>query len=102
MSDVECKHENVFRISVKGSDGFWFVWPDGTEGEGYAPNVPSVCNGDYLEVRLCCDCAKVLPSRFTDGVLSPDSIAEAKAEWEEKERQRKERMEAYRREREGR
>ena len=76
----DCTHKNRFSISVKGSDRFYFTWPNGAEGIGYAPSIQGLCGEDYLEMTICCDCSRVLE------IPSLQGFSDAQEEWEEERR----------------
>lgn len=65
-----CDHERVFVLSGKANDMSWWSWPNGQTGQGYAPNIPGLGGGDYVEVKLCIDCRTVLDLPTTEEFLA--------------------------------
>lgn len=90
MSD--CVHERTFSIGGKASDRHNWFWPDGSEGDGYAPNIPGLCGGDYVDLEVCIDCKIVIGFPSADEILELQEEDKANREeqrraWEERKRQ---------------
>lgn len=75
MKMDDCKHERMFFISGKTSDMNSWTYPNGLEEEGYVPTGIMDSCGDYLEVKVCCDC-KVLLNFNPDAVEQAEKHAE--------------------------
>jgi hypothetical protein len=56
----ECKHESVFRLGGKTADRCSWTFPDGTRGDGYVPSVGGLGGGDYLSIKICMTCHRVV------------------------------------------
>lgn len=67
----ECKHERTLSFGGKCSDLFDLTWPDGTSYDGYVVSNIGIGGSDYIEMRVCVDCHRVL------GMPSADKIREA-------------------------
>jgi len=55
-----CNHERTFSIGAKASGRFNWCWPNGEDGDGYAPDITSLCGGDYMNLTICIDCKVVI------------------------------------------
>lgn len=56
-----CKHERTLILNSKASDMHFCEVPHLTiEKDGYAPNIPGLCNGDYVDLTVCLDCGTVI------------------------------------------
>ena len=67
-----CGSKRLFTFGGKCSDMGWFTFGD-KEKEGYAPDVNSLCNGDYIEGTVCMECGTLQSS---SGWPKPDPILE--------------------------
>ena len=56
----ECKHESVFSLNAKTADRCSFTYPNGTHGDGYTPSVSGLGGGDYLRIKICMTCHRVV------------------------------------------
>lgn len=53
-----CNSQRVLEIGGMAFD--WHQWTYmGREGDGYAPHIPNVCGGDYIDLSVCLNCGKV-------------------------------------------
>lgn len=57
MKCQRCQSERVFRINVKHSDCGNFVLASESVN-GYAPDVPGICKGDYTFPDICLECGQ--------------------------------------------
>lgn len=57
---MTCLHHHKIKLQAKSVDSNWIQWPDGMVSEGYAPDIPGLCGGDYIEADICLDCSTVL------------------------------------------
>jgi hypothetical protein len=72
-----CVHKRVIHLKGKCSDSCWVNWPDDTKTTGYVPsNLGIDQNGDYIDIKICCDCHIVLG-------FTPDGLKESKERAEE-------------------
>lgn len=58
MACVRCKSARVLDIGGKCSDMCSWKIGAGREREGYAPRIPDICGGDYIEISVCLDCGQ--------------------------------------------
>jgi len=71
MKCQRCDSERILRVNVKHSDRGSFEL-EGKEHDGYAPNVPSICGGDYTDPDICLDCGQV---QGTFPVATPEEFS---------------------------
>jgi len=57
MKCQRCKSDRVFSIYGKASDLHNWSYKE-KEGEGYAPYIDNVCDGDDMDVTICLDCGQ--------------------------------------------
>lgn len=73
-----CSHQRILQVSAKSVDCCFVRWPNGEVSNGYAPTVPGLCHGDYIEVDVCIDCGRLVgfPAGQDDVILAeqPDKI----------------------------
>ena len=81
-----CTHERTLRLSAKCSDLCFAVFPDGTEKDGYAPDIEGLGGGDYVEVTVCIDCKQVVGLTDADAILAMQD--QIRSEQEEREQRK--------------
>jgi hypothetical protein len=54
-----CGNDRIMEVSGKTSD-MCFVEYDGYETEGYVPRDLNIGGGDYLQFKMCLECAAIL------------------------------------------
>lgn len=60
MSCKNCNSNRIMYINGKCSDLCTVNVPHlNKEHDGYAPNIPQVCDGDYIEFSFCLDCGMI-------------------------------------------
>ena len=56
-----CNHERTLHVGAKASDMQNFSVPHlDLEHDGYAPQIPGLCGGDYIELTVCLDCGHLV------------------------------------------
>lgn len=79
----ECGHKRTLKVSAKSVDACWVRWPNGEESDGYAPNIPGIGGGDYIEIEACLDCGHLVgfPTGNDDAILveQPEEKPKTKA-----------------------
>lgn len=68
-SEESCSHERTFSLGGKCSDRAYWTWPSGESGDGYVPQGLGLGGGDYIDVEVCIDCAKVIGLSAADVFL---------------------------------
>jgi hypothetical protein len=69
---AECLHEQVIAVHGKVNDTVQVQWPEGHWTDRYFGDVPGLIDGDYVHVRVCLDCQRVLDLASADDILSMD------------------------------
>jgi hypothetical protein len=71
-SMCKCGSKRFLRVRGKCSDLSSCSYVGGEEEldhDGYGPHIDGVCSGDYIDVKICCDCHKVQGAILTDEAL---------------------------------
>lgn len=56
----KCGSKRLMNLSGKSSDlHSWEIEHLKHEGDGYAPDIPHVCDGDYIDFTFCLDCGQI-------------------------------------------
>lgn len=56
-----CSHSRVLYVGAKAGDCKAFSVPHlDIDHNGYAPNIPGIADGDYIDFRVCLDCGQIL------------------------------------------
>jgi hypothetical protein len=76
----ECQHERVFKITGKTSDLCNWQFPDGATGSGYVPNIKGIGGGDYLRLKICVSCHRLL-DLDTQAINDLNDKASGLGEW---------------------
>jgi hypothetical protein len=58
MSCTKCGSDLLVGINAKSSD-LNFVQFKGLKHDGYAPDFPGVCEGDYVDIEFCAHCGTI-------------------------------------------
>lgn len=58
MSCQTCGSDRVADIFAKHSDLFCIEY-NGHESDGYAPNIPDICEGYFIEFSVCFECGQM-------------------------------------------
>ena len=80
-----CKSERVARVEGKCSDqGFVRIPIEDYLHEGYMPELPGVCHGDYIAFSVCLDCGQIqgkfpVPSSRMKALSSRAPMAEVRS-----------------------
>jgi hypothetical protein len=65
-----CDHNRTIMLGTKCSDRAWVQWPNGQQTEGYAPDIPGLCDDDYINMTVCIDCKTVIGLADADAILA--------------------------------
>jgi hypothetical protein len=67
----ECSHERILGVHIKANnDSITTEWPDGSFNDREAPNIAGIIDGDYLDLKVCIDCQKVIGMPSADEILA--------------------------------
>ena len=83
-----CEHPRTLSLGTKCSDQAWMKWPSGQLTEGYAPDIPGLCGGDYIEVTVCLDCKVVIGLPDAEDILATILVEDVqpppRSRWEDR------------------
>lgn len=58
---MACEHNRILHVQAKADDRqSYHVRHLDLQSDGYAPHIPGVARGDYIGLRICLDCCKVI------------------------------------------
>lgn len=57
---MDCSHNNILEINGKCSDLCSVTYPSGDEENGLVPYIEGLGGGDYIHIKICTDCHKVM------------------------------------------
>ena len=67
MACIKCDSTRLMSIDAKSSDLNFVEVPHlDVEHDGYAPNIPGVCGGDYVNLTFCLDCGQIQNFKTVD------------------------------------
>lgn len=76
---TDCDHSTKLRINAKCADMCNTTFPNGVTQQGYAPAIPGIGGGDYVDLSICMNCHRVVGFQ-TKVVKALMTLAEAQTQ----------------------
>ena len=67
MNCIRCESKRILTINAKSSDlNTHFIEHLDHEHDGHNPEIPGVCDGDYINLTFCLDCGQIQDFKSLD------------------------------------
>jgi hypothetical protein len=63
----------------------WITYPGGTEENGYLPSNLGIGDSEYISLRICIDCGKVMGLASAEDILKEEAKVKKERGWAEED-----------------